>query len=193
MTRRISLDSAVCPVLCPKFCVPSAAPLCPPAGVTRLFPHWWGAQKLLHHWGGGCRQGGDTPTAPLQEMAHPAAGHTWGGSASTWRSLPRPHVLLPEDQGQPQRAAGTRGHLGGSLQEPHVCCTPSDHTGPAPVPCDSGTGSASRSIAPGAVKGQGCVAINHVQEQPSHCGPEKLRRSQGCCPFISHTPPLPKH
>lgn len=193
MTHRISLGFAVCPVMRPKFCVPSL----PSADVTRIFPRWQGAQRLLHHWGGGCRQGGDIPTAPLQKgkwLILPA-GHT-GVSVSTWRCLPKSHVLLPEEYGQPQRAAGTCGHLWTSLQEPHLPCILSDHTGSAPavlVPCDSVTVGASLIITPVAVKGQGCVAINHAQEQPSHCGHEKLFHSQGCFPFISHTPQALKH
>lgn len=123
MTHRISLDSAVCPVMCPKFCVPSAAPLCPPAGVTRLFPHWWGAQKLLHHWGGGCRQGGDTPTAPLQEMAHPAAGHTWGGQPAPGGLCPGPMSCCQRSMDSPRGLQALVATLG-ALSRSHTCAAP---------------------------------------------------------------------
>lgn len=125
MTRRISLGSAVCPVMCPKFCVPSAAPLCPPAGVTRLFPHRWGAQKLLHHWGGGCRQGGDTPTAPLQEGKWLILQQdTPGGDQPALGGLcPGPMSCCQRSVGSPRGLQALVATLG-ALSSSHTCAAP---------------------------------------------------------------------
>lgn len=111
---------------------------------------------------GGCRQGGNIPTAPLQKgkrLNLPA----WGVSQHLGRarSLPKPLVLLSEEHGQPQRAAGTCGHLGTSLQEPHLPCILSDHTGSAPVVGSHVT----------------VLQSPHSQGQPQHhsCGPRRPR------------------
>lgn len=129
-------------ILCPLGCSPL-----PSQPVSPGSSHSGGEHKGCCLTGvAGCRQGGDFPhsSTAQREMAHPASRTHQGVSQRPGRarSLPKPHVLLAEEHGQPQRAADTCGHFGTSLQEPHLPCILSDHAGSAPVVgtlCDSVT------------------------------------------------------